>query len=446
MSDIDRVRQMVDEGRITAEEGEQLIAVLQDVEAAEASLDAAAAGRPSAPADAGPAVAQPEPPQAPAQAPAQTPPPAPPSAEPRATPPETPDAQFQQPHSTPHSTPQATPDSTSHATSHTTPQATPEPASSSSSAGPDPISDAVNNALREAREAARQARHEGREAAREAREAARQAAHQARVAASEAGREASRVARETGRDVSKAVAGLGRLEVGDIGERPGAAIAPPGTPWVTVEMIGGDIDIVVDDTLDGPVAEGGPGNIEIERDEDGFRVKFMPDRGNFIDRFLSSVRSGDLDIRIPPQYGIVIDATAGDVDLHGVRYLRGRLRAGDVSADVLEGVDFSLMAGEFNADLDLRGGTHVVTVGAGEARVGLRDDADVTVTGRVSIGELYSKLPALEKRGQGLGAEAAGAVGEGTARLKLRVTTGDLTIRRAREAASAGANGERDGG
>ena len=67
-------------------------------------------------------------------------------------------------------------------------------------------------------------------------------------------------------------------------------------------------------------------------------------------------------------------------------------------------------------------------MGAGEAQVGLREDADVTVTGRVSIGELDSHLPQLIQRGQGLGAEVAGTVGAGAARLRLRVTTGDLTV------------------
>src|SRR5690606_3239306 len=220
--------------------------------------------------------------------------------------------------------------------------------------------------------------------------------------------------------------------VDDIGERPGAAIAPAGTPWVTIEMIGGNIDVTTDASLSEPVAEGGPGNIETEREADGYRVKFMPARGNFLDRFLSSVRSGDLNVRIPPHFGVAIEATAGDVDLHGVPYLRGRMRAGDVSADVLRGVDFALMAGEFDADLDLREGSHVVTVGAGEAKVALQEDANVTVTGRVSIGDLHSQLPALAQRSQGLGGEVAGTMGSGTARLRLRVTTGDLAIHTAR--------------
>lgn len=404
---------MVSEGRITAEEADQLIAVLQDVEAAEANLEAAGSGRstahgsqperdpqeppiqPSPPASEAPQAPQPIQDQLPPQAPSYQPPPS------------------------------------------TAPQ---PPSSSASGTRSDPVAESVREALHEAREAARGARREAREAARDAarqaRDAARQASRIARDAARDASREASRVARDTSREVSAAVSGIGRFEVEDIDERPGSAIAPEGTPWVIVEMIGGDLDIAVDDTLDGPVAEGGPGNVEIERDQEGFRVRFMPDRGNIIDRFLSSVRSGDLNIRIPPHFGVSIEATAGDVDLHGVRYLRGRLRAGDVSADVLQGVDFALMAGEFDATLDLWAGEHVVTVGAGEAQVALRDDANVSVSGRVSIGDLDAHLPELQQRGQGLGGEVAGTIGDGAANLRLRVTTGDLTIRRARPASN----------
>jgi len=164
----------------------------------------------------------------------------------------------------------------------------------------------------------------------------------------------------------------------------------------------------------------------------------MPDRGNVIDRFLSSLRSGDLDVRIPPHFGVAIQATAGDIDLHGVRYLRGRLRAGDVSADRLEGVDFALMAGEFGATLDLKAGEHVITIGAGDVSVSLPSGADVTVTGRVSIGDLDSRIDGLEERGSGLGGEVAGVLGAGSAKLRLRVTTGDLSIRSERPGAGRG--------
>ena len=292
---------------------------------------------------------------------------------------------------------------------------------------------AAREASRAAREAAREARSASREAtrdaARETRETVRQATREAHEQAMNASQDATRAAREASRDLRQAASGAARPEVDDIGERPDKGIAPAETPWVVVEMIGGDLDITVDPTLEVPVAEGGPGYVEVAPDADGYKVRFMPEKGNFLDRFLSSVRSGDLDVRIPPHFGVSIQATAGDIDLHGVRYLRGRLRAGDVSADRLEGVDFALMAGDFEATLDLKGGDHVVTVGAGEATVAIPEPADVTVTGRVSIGDLDSRIGGLDERDVGLGGEVAGTLGAGSARLRLRVTTGDLTIR-----------------
>ncbi|HZJ08866.1 MAG TPA: hypothetical protein VFD39_04170, partial [Trueperaceae bacterium] len=66
--------------------------------------------------------------------------------------------------------------------------------------------------------------------------------------------------------------------------------------------------------------------------------------------------------------------------------------------------------------------------------------ADVSVTGRVSIGDLDSQLPQLEQRGVGLGSEVAGTLGQGTAKLQLRVTTGDLTIRAARSSRASGSD------
>ena len=431
MSDIDRVKEMVDEGRITKEEADQLIAVLREVEAAEANLDAAgSAGSQARPAaapvvtpEATTAVAPEATPQASSPAEAESVPAAP-----------------QRPVTLPGEPAAPAPAPASPAPASPVP-ATPTPAIPTPPVAPPPAAGAEIRAAAFS-DAARDIANQAREAAREASRAARDAAREARGASREAAREASRSARdavrEASRDVRQAVSGAGRPEVDDIGERPDKGIAPADTPWVVVEMIGGDLDITVDPTLEVPVAEGGPGYVEVAPDEDGYKVRFMPEKGNFLDRILSSVRSGDLDVRIPPHFGVSVQATAGDVDLHGVRYLRGRLRAGDVTADRLEGVDFSLMAGDFEATLDLKAGDHVITVGAGEANVALSELADVTVTGRVSIGDLASRVDGLEKRDVGLGGEVAGSVGAGNARLRLRVTTGDLTIRGARTGQSRG--------
>lgn len=435
MSDIDRVREMLDEGRITKEEADQLIAVLRDVEAAEANLDAAGspgvkpAGTPveppSAAPEAAPAAATPEASPTPAAAPtppaqeppvqeppAQVPPAPPPPADGR-TPPGSSDDGARQVNEA------------ARAAAFTEAERDiARQAREAAREGGRIAREAAREARAAAREAARDAARVVRDAAREERESARQAAQDMRDSAAYTAREAARTATEAARAATGE-----RPDVDDIGERPDKAIAPAGTPWVVIEMLGGDLDISVDPTIDVPVAEGGPGHVEVAEDPEGYKVRFMPERGNFLDRFLSSVRSGDLDVRIPPHFGVSIQATAGDVDLRGVRYLRGRLRAGDVSADRLEGVDFALMAGEFDATLDLRTGEHVVTVGAGDTTVRLAETADVSVTGRVSIGDLSARVDGLAQRAVGLGSEVSGVVGAGSARLRLRVTTGDLSLR-----------------
>ena len=197
-------------------------------------------------------------------------------------------------------------------------------------------------------------------------------------------------------------------------------------------MLGGDLNVMTVPNLTSPVVEGGPGDIRIEDVEDGFRVRFEPERGNILGGLLASLRSGDILLRLPPDYGLVVEATAGDVDLQGVKYLCGRMRAGDITADRLEGVDFSMTAGEFDATLDLRPGRHLVTVGAGNLDVDIVEGSDVAVTGRVSIGDVESKVPGLQRRSSGLGGSLSGVLGAGAARLDLRVTTGDLDIGLAR--------------
>src|SRR5690606_40694291 len=143
-------------------------------------------------------------------------------------------------------------------------------------------------------------------------------------------------------------------------------------------------------------------------------------------------RSGDIRLSLPPDSGLVVEATAGDVALHGVKYLCGRVRAGDLTADRLEGVDFSMTAGEFDAAVDPRAGRDLVTVGAGDVNVDIVEGADVTVNGRVSIGDVEARVPGLERRSSGLGGTLHGVLGTGAARLDLRVTTGDLEVGTAR--------------
>ncbi len=467
MSDSDRIRQMVSEGRITQEEADQLIAVLREVDAAgerlaaagaagadavggehEAPAPAAEPGRPAEGTWAPEAAALPEV-TVPQPAPHQDAASEPPAAQPRpdeqqgdafsARPPATASAPEQ---------PGQVPPPDTRPTDHRTAdhhQRMAEHARDAARQARDAAKEAQRAARAAARDAAREARDAAREAMRAARDSGREVARQAREAAQEMTREASRGAQDLSHSAAAAAqAGVEAAAAGAAAAassvrqppeagRPGPAVAPADTRWVTVEMLGGDLDVVAVPGLEKPRVEGGPGELTVEEVEDGYRIQFAPDRTGFLSGLFSSLRSGDINIEVPPGFGLRIEATAGDVSLKGVRYLRGRMRAGDLSADRLEGVDFSMTAGEFEATLDLRSGRHAVSVGAGNVEVAISQSSDVVVDGRVSIGDIGSDLPGMGRRGSGLGGSLAGTLGTGQASLELRVTTGDIEIRAAKE-------------
>ena len=285
----------------------------------------------------------------------------------------------------------------------------------------------AREAVFKAREAAREAARQGRDAAREAMRTARDAAREAARDARNASREAARASKEATRTVAAEVRAA--TDQPSDSSRPGAKIAPDHVKWLTVEMLAGELDVEVVPSLTSPAAEGGPGHFDINKTDDGYRIQFMPDRGTFIDRIVTSLKSGELKVQVPPDYGLNVMATAGEVRTVGVKYLRGRMRAGELTADLLEGVDFGMTAGEFTATLDLRPGDHMVTLGAGDLNVRLRESANVRVQGRVSIGDVDSRVPGLQRSGSGLGGSVEGTLGAGEANLDLRVTTGDLDVR-----------------
>ena len=394
MSDIERVKEMVAEGRITADEGDQLIKVLMEVdEADDAAIDAAYEAAIEA-ADQAEQLAV-EQSQVGAGSPDQE----------RSA---------------------GTEEAATHFQAHV----------HAATAAASTAGEMSREAARRAREAAHQTARDVRESARVARDAAREAARGAR--------EAARGAREAARGLRHGVSSSGAKPTGP---RPGAAIAPAGTRWVTVEMISGDLDVWAVDGLTGPEVEGGPGNINVEDTPDGYTVKFAPDRGGTLDRFLSHVRSGSLRVRVPPEFGVIVKATAGDVDLHGVRYLRGNLTAGDLNADSLEGIDFSSMAGDVDVALRLTSGQHVLTMGAGDVDVKLDDRSDVTVEATVSIGEVSTRAQGFTHSRRTVGGEMTGRLGSGEGRLELRATTGDIFLSVGRVAdRDSGSTGDGDHG
>lgn len=211
-------------------------------------------------------------------------------------------------------------------------------------------------------------------------------------------------------------------------DAPTATPAPPTTPWVHVSMLAGDLEVRVDPALHEPQVTGAPGSVSVEREGADFRVSFRPEGGGFLDRFLTQMRSGRVQVVVPDGHGVDLSMRAGDVRLHGVPYLRGRLSAGDLRADALRGIDLQSAAGDISVRLLLTEGRHRIASATGDVKVVLQPGSSVRVDGSVSIGDAEGHGPAFTTERKGLGDRVVGTLGDGAAELQIHVTTGDVDV------------------
>lgn len=210
----------------------------------------------------------------------------------------------------------------------------------------------------------------------------------------------------------------------------GVAGSPAGTRWLTVRMLAGDLRITVDEALSEPLAEGEEETYELEPSEDGYVLSQFgggKDK-SWVDRVMEGFRRSDLAVRVPSGYGVFLDLKAGDVRLKGIPYLRGSMLAGDLSAVGLRGLDLGVSAGEVDLELTPTEGSHRLRSTAGDIEVRLGRGSSVAVEGRIGIGD--ASLPKdFERERTGLGHRFSGAVGSAAARLELKLSTGDLTVK-----------------
>lgn len=227
-----------------------------------------------------------------------------------------------------------------------------------------------------------------------------------------------------------AAAGAAAAPAAD-GADAAANVAPEGTRWLHVSLLAGDVDVRVDPSLDDVDLGGDTDALRLEPTEDGYRLRHEREaRGDsWVDRFLSRLRSGDVRIRLPTGYGLDLDVTAGDVDLDGVPYLRGRLTSGDLSARGLKGVDLVTSAGDIDLDMTLTEGRHRLRATAGDVDVALAASSSVAVRGSVSIGSASVRAPGFDVERRGIGQHFEGRVGDGAASLDVHVTTGDIKVK-----------------
>ncbi len=212
--------------------------------------------------------------------------------------------------------------------------------------------------------------------------------------------------------------------------RVGAA-APEGLRWVHVSLLAGDLSLEVDPAASDVVARDGEESVTVEPTDDGFAVRHVKQDGqdSWIDRFLSRIRSGHVELRIPPGHGVDLNVTAGDVKLRDVPFLRGRLTSGNLDARGLRGIDFTTAAGDLDLEITPTEGRHSLRATAGNVHLRLGRGSDVTIEGSVSIGNASLRAPGFDVDRRGVGQRFHGRVGGGAAQLDLHVTTGDIEVR-----------------
>jgi hypothetical protein len=191
--------------------------------------------------------------------------------------------------------------------------------------------------------------------------------------------------------------------------------SPTGLRWLTIKMMAKNLEIRVDESLSEPQVEGA----ELERDGSGWRIETQKLEG-LLSRFGGAVGEAfELDIRLPPEVGVSLDAKAGNVEVKDVPFFRGRVAAGNVELTRVRGIDLELKAGNLDAELLLAEGEHRVQVSMGNADVEILRGSSVRINGRASMGSLNMKGPS--------------KLGEGKASLDLLVKMGNLDVMVPRE-------------
>src|SRR5690554_4296024 len=103
--------------------------------------------------------------------------------------------------------------------------------------------------------------------------------------------------------------------------------------WLQIDTFAGNLEIKVVEGLSQPEVD--EGNVTIT--ERGARIApwDVTEDGtprSFIDRIFDGLRSSDLEVRLPPGWGVEFDVKAGNIDIDGpVKAIKGHLRAGDLS-------------------------------------------------------------------------------------------------------------------
>ncbi|RDI94831.1 hypothetical protein DV704_10190 [Meiothermus sp. QL-1] len=189
-------------------------------------------------------------------------------------------------------------------------------------------------------------------------------------------------------------------------EAPSGPASPPpeGLRWVRVRMVAGEIEARLEPSLGEPVVEGAA---EVRSIEEGLQVE---------PSFLG--RMGTLELRLPAGWGLELEAKAAQVEAQGLPFLRGRVTAGNVELQEVEGLDLEVVAGNVEGSLLLKSGQHRLRVFLGNAELRFLPESSVRL--RTQVGAGRRELRGFEP----LGGEAR--MGEGLAQLEVNLRMGNL--------------------
>lgn len=185
--------------------------------------------------------------------------------------------------------------------------------------------------------------------------------------------------------------------------------------WVKVRLLAGALEAKLDESLTQPQVEG---HAEVYQEGQDLMVTAKLPVGNFLG-MLGNV--GTVELRLPSGWGLDIDTKAAQIEASRIAFLKGRVAAGNVELDGVEGLNLEVTAGNVEGSLRLLEGAHRLRVTLGNAELKLEEGSSARVAANVSMGNL-------DLRGlSGPGGNAQ--VGEGRAALEVAVRMGNLEIK-----------------
>ena len=205
---------------------------------------------------------------------------------------------------------------------------------------------------------------------------------------------------------------------------PDAATQP--SQWLKLSGFCGDLSVEADPTLGTPVVTG---KATLERTETGYLIRTPPEakgEGNWLTRLHQA--AGDVRVRLPAEMGLDLRIAAGDGEVRGVKRVKGNFTGGDFTASEAEHLDLTVTAGDVTLKLRPQTGQQRLRATSGDVDLTFLAGSSATVSGSATCGDLT--LPdSFSRSGGFVGGNFEGTVGAGEARLELRLTAGDVTIK-----------------